>query len=49
MSNDATITLRLPRDIVERLNELAAEDEINRSLLIRRLLLSGIYQRQPLV
>ena len=47
MGNDATVTLRLPRDIVERLDQLAAEDEVSRSLLIRRLPLTGIYQRQP--
>jgi len=45
MGNDATITLRLPRDIVERLDQLALEDDINRSLLIRRLLLTGLAKR----
>ena len=45
MGNDATITLRLPRDIVDRLDELASEDDINRSLLIRRLLLTGLAKR----
>ena len=47
MGNDATVTLRLPRDIVKRLDELAEEDDVSRSLVIRRLLLTGIYQRQP--
>lgn len=45
MSNDSTVTLRLPSDIVERLDAIAAEDEVSRSLVIRRLLLSGIYER----
>lgn len=44
----AHITLRLPDDMVERLTVLAEQDGISRSLLMRRMLLSGIYQRSEL-
>ena len=45
MSNNSTVTLRLPADIVKQLDAIAAEDEVSRSLVIRRILLSGIYER----
>ena len=45
MSNDTAVTLRLPQDVLDRLTELAAEDGVSRSLLIRRFLLTSIYQR----
>lgn len=44
----AHITVRLNEDIVKRLDTLAAEDRISRSLLVRRMLLTGIYQREAL-
>ena len=45
MSNDTAVTLRLPQDVLDRLTELAAEDGVSRSLLIRRFLLTSIFQR----
>lgn len=48
MSNDSTVTLRLPQDIVDRLTKIAADDGVSRSLLIRRFLLTGIYQKEEL-
>ncbi len=48
MANDSTVTIRLPQDTLERLNRLAEQDDISRSLLMRRMLLTGIYQREAL-
>ena len=48
MSNDTAVTLRLPKDVLDRLTKLAADDGVSRSLLIRRFLLTGIYQREEL-
>lgn len=48
MPNDGFITLRLPADVIERLTALAAEDGVSRSLLMRRMLLTGLYQREEL-
>ncbi len=45
---DAHVNLRLPHDIVGRLDQIAKDDCISRSLLIRRLLLTGIYQIEEL-
>lgn len=49
MSNDGTVTLRLPQDVLDRLTKLAADDGVSRSLLIRRFLLTGIYQKEDYV
>lgn len=48
MSNDTAVTLRLPQDVLDRLTKLAADDGVSRSLLIRRFLLTGIYQMEEL-
>ena len=48
MPNDTAVTLRLPQDVLDRLNKLAEDDGVRRSLLIRRFLLTGIYQREAL-
>ena len=40
--NDSTITVRLPADIVERLDAIAAEQDVTRSRLVRRMLLDRI-------
>ena len=48
MPNDTAVTLRLPQDVLDRLNKLAEDDGVSRSLLIRRVLLTGIYQREAL-
>jgi len=47
-NNDAFVTLRLPADVINNLNRLAEEDGVSRSLLMRRMLLTGIYQRLEL-
>ena len=48
MNNDTAVTLRLPQDVLDRLTKLAADDGVSRSLLMRRFLLTGIYQREEL-
>ena len=48
MPNDTAVTLRLPQDVLDRLTKLAVDDGVSRSLLIRRFLLTGIYQMEEL-
>ena len=43
--HDTTITIRLPRDVVESLDRLAEEDGVARSTVVRRMLLSEIGRR----
>ena len=48
MPNDTAVTLRLPQDVLDRLNKLAEDDGVSRSLVIRRFLFTGFYQREAL-
>jgi len=49
MTNDRVVTLRLSGDIVDRLDEVAKKDDVSRSLVIRRMLLTGLAKREATV
>ena len=39
------MTIRLPKDLIDELDRLAEQDEVSRSLLVRRMLLSAVARR----
>ena len=45
MQSDTTMTIRLPKDLIDELDRLAEQDEVSRSLLVRRMLLSAVARR----
>ena len=42
---EPTITVRLPAGLIAHLDDIARQDEVSRSLVVRRMLLSGVARR----
>ena len=43
---DEILTLRVPDDVIRRLNEMAVTDGVSRSLLVRRMILTELGLRE---